>query len=165
MNKSDSIKEIAAAIVVFHDKVGTVKKDAENPFFKSKYATLDNFLETIKEPLGESGLSFAQFPDGNGLTTILMHAESGEFLEAQYSVPLSKQDPQGAGSAITYMRRYALGAILGLATETDDDGNTASKPTPTKKAPRAATSPVERNDDPLGDFSWDTAKDSYGNNQ
>jgi len=125
MNKSDSIKEIAGALVNFHDSVGAVKKDSENPFFKSKYASLDNVLETIKEPLALHGLSFAQFPDANGLTTILMHS-SGEWLEATYDVPLTKADPQGAGSAITYMRRYALGAILGLATETDDDANVAS---------------------------------------
>jgi len=125
MNKSDSIKEIAGALVKFHDSVGAVKKDSENPFFKSKYASLDNVLETIKEPLALHGLSFAQFPDANGLTTILMHS-GGEWLEATYDVPLAKADPQGAGSAITYMRRYALGAILGLATETDDDANVAS---------------------------------------
>ena len=125
MNKSDSIKEIAGALVKFHDSVGAVKKDSENPFFKSKYASLDNVLETIKEPLALHGLSFAQFPDANGLTTILMHS-SGEWLESTYDVPLAKADPQGAGSAITYMRRYALGAILGLATETDDDANVAS---------------------------------------
>lgn len=128
MNKSDSIKELAKALQVFHEKVGAVKKDADNPFFKSKYATLDNTLETVKEPLKEAGLSFAQFPSGeNGLSTILMH-ESGEWIEDTFTIPLAKNDPQGAGSALTYMRRYALGAILGLATETDDDGNSASKP-------------------------------------
>mgnify|MGYP001571340503 CR=1 FL=1 len=126
MNKSESIKEISSALSVFHRKVEAVTKDAQNPFFKSSYATLDNVLATIKEPLAESALSFAQFPDGGGLTTILMH-ESGEWIEATYSVPLSKQDPQGAGSALTYMRRYALGAILGLATEVDDDANSASQ--------------------------------------
>jgi len=139
MNKSDSIKEIAGALVKFHDSVGAVKKDSENPFFKSKYASLDNVLETIKEPLALHGLSFAQFPDANGLTTILMHS-SGEWLEATYAMEPTKNPikneqrevigyeltPQTQGSAITYMRRYALGAILGLATETDDDANVAS---------------------------------------
>lgn len=127
MNKSDSIKNIAEAISVFHTKVGAVTKDTDNSFFKSKYASLDNIINTIKSPLVEADLSFAQFPDGeNGLTTILMHAPSGEYLEATYTIPLAKNDPQGAGSALTYMRRYALGAVLGLATETDDDANSAS---------------------------------------
>ena len=128
MNKSESIVEISKALVKFHGEVSAVKKDASNPFFKSKYATLDNVLETIGKPLENAGLSFAQFPSGeSGLTTILMH-ESGEWMEETFSVPLAKNDPQGAGSAITYMRRYALGAILGLATEEDDDANSASKP-------------------------------------
>lgn len=128
MNKSLTTKEIGSALITFHDNVETVKKDASNPYFKSNYASLDNILETIKVPLKESGLSFAQFPEGlSGLSTILMH-ESGEWIESAYIIPLAKQDPQGAGSAITYMRRYALGAILGLATEEDDDANSASTP-------------------------------------
>lgn len=125
MNKSPEIKNIASALDSFHQLVEPVTKDATNPFFKSKYSTLDNILSVIKKPLSDCGLQFSQFPDGNGLTTILMH-QTGEWIEATYSVPLSKQDPQGAGSAITYMRRYALGAILGLATEVDDDANSAS---------------------------------------
>jgi ERF superfamily len=142
MKKSDSIVEISKALIRFHSEVSPVTKDANNPFYKSQYATLDNTLETVKKPLGNAGLSFAQFPDENGLTTILMH-ESGEWIESTYSVPLAKQDPQGAGSAITYMRRYALGAILGLATEIDDDGNTASTPAQAvKSSPRGVQKPT-----------------------
>ncbi len=147
MNKSPTTKEIGTALITFHDKVEAVKKDASNPYFKSNYASLDNILETIKVPLKESGLSFAQFPEGvSGLTTILMH-ESGEWIESTYTIPLAKQDPQGAGSAITYMRRYALGAILGLATEEDDDANSAS--TPTVKKGKAVKGVVEVSDDPF----------------
>jgi hypothetical protein len=139
MEKSDSIKNLALALSSFQATVEAVKKDSDNPFFHSKYASLDNTLATIKEPLIEAELAISQFPDGNGLTTILMHTVSGEWIQSTMSVPLAKNDPQGAGSAITYMRRYALGAILGLATETDDDGNTASTPaTGTKTAPRPA---------------------------
>ncbi|MFY8127645.1 MAG: ERF family protein [Chitinophagaceae bacterium] len=127
MEKSQSIKNIASAIILFHVKVDTVKKDASNPFFKSKYATLSNILDVINVPLNESGLSFAQFPTGeNGLTTILMHAESGEYLQANYEMHPVKNDPQGRGSSITYQRRYALAAILGLNIDDDDDGNAAS---------------------------------------
>lgn len=133
MNKSESIANLSKALVSFHSKVQAVKKDATNPFFKSKYATLDNFIETVNKPLEESELSYSQFPDGvNGLTTILMHS-SGEWIESRYEMTPAKNDPQGLGSAITYMRRYALGAILGLATEEDDDANTASTKTPKQK--------------------------------
>lgn len=127
MNKSESIKALSGALATFHEKMQPIKKESDNPFFKSKYASLDTILGEIAGPLKEAGLSFAQFPSGeSGLSTILMHAASGEWLEDTFSIPLAKQDPQGAGSALTYMRRYALGAVLGLATETDDDANVAS---------------------------------------
>jgi hypothetical protein len=128
MNKSDSIKNIAAALQLFHLKMGKVSKSANNPFFKSKYAPLPDILAAISDPLDESGLTFSQFPDGDSLTTILMHPESGEWMEASYSMHPVKSDPQSVGSAITYARRYALGAILALNIDEDDDGNKASAP-------------------------------------
>lgn len=135
MNKSNSIGALAKALAAFHLKVGKIKKDATNPFFKSKYASLSNILDAITIPLAESGLTFTQFPaEENGLITILMH-ESGEFIESTYSMRPVKDDPQGRGSAITYQRRYALAAILGLNIDEDDDGNAATQPpaTPQKK--------------------------------
>lgn len=129
MIKSESITNIAKALQVFHLKMGKIKKDGNNPFFKSKYATLTNILDNIAEPLTEAGLIFTQFPDGeNGLTTLLLHPESGEFLEATGNMHPKDNDPQALGSAITYNRRYHLGAILGLNIEEDDDGNAATKP-------------------------------------
>lgn len=127
MQKSTSIGNLAKALSVFHVKVDKIRKDANNPFFKSKYASLSNILEAIDLPLIESGLSFSQFPtDENGLTTILMHGESGEWIESNYKMRPVKDDPQGIGSCITYQRRYALSAILGLNIDDDDDGNHAT---------------------------------------
>jgi hypothetical protein len=127
MEKSSSIVNVAKALIIFHAKVTKVSKDASNPFFKSKYASLSNILEAISTPLQESGLTFAQFPtNGNSLTTILIHAESGEYMQDTYEMRPTKDDPQGKGSAITYQRRYALAAILGLNIDEDDDGNAAS---------------------------------------
>lgn len=126
MTTSESIKEISTALVAFHKEVGKIPKDAKNPFFKSKYASLSGILETIQEPLTNNGLSLVQFPEGeNGLTTRLIHT-SGEWMEASYSMKPAKDDPQGRGSAITYQRRYAVGAILSLNIDEDDDGNIAS---------------------------------------
>jgi hypothetical protein len=68
---------------------------------------------------------------------------SGEWLKATANLKLAKQDPQGQGSAYTYMRRYALSGILGLATDEDDDGNTASAPRQTAQKPRQETKPVD----------------------
>lgn len=151
MEKSENIKELAKAIITFHSKVNKIKKDAKNPFFKSNYATLSNILESIEIPLTESGLAFTQFPDGeNGLTTMLIHAESGEFMQSTYNMKPVKDDPQGRGSAITYQRRYALAAILGLNIDDDDDANTA---THGAKAPKAVTSynhkAIEKDGKPL----------------
>lgn len=127
MEKSQSIKNIAGALLVFHMKVESIKKDASNPFFKSKYASLSNILENIQIPLSESGLAFSQIPTGEGgLTTILVHAESGEYIMGEYIMKPTKTDPQSLGSAITYQRRYALCAVLGLNIEDDDDGNAGS---------------------------------------
>ena len=129
MEKSQSISNIAKSLIIFHVKVDTIKKDANNPFFKSKYASLSNILDAINEQLIEAGLAFCQFPSGeHSLTTILIHGESGEYMQASYEMKPVKNDPQGIGSVITYQRRYALSAILGLNIDEDDDGNAASKP-------------------------------------
>ena len=126
MNKSESIKNIAGALVTFQATVSKVAKESSNPFFKSKYASLANILNTIQKPLSECGLAISQFPDENALTTIIVHAESGEWMESSYVMPVAKQnDPQAMGSAMTYARRYALGSILNLNIDDDDDGEKA----------------------------------------
>lgn len=132
MEKSESIKNLSAALQLFQLKVEKIKKDSTNPFFKSKYASLSSIIEAISTPLQEADLSISQFPDQNGLTTILIHNKSGEYFQATYIMPVSKpNDPQAVGSAITYARRYALVSILMLNVDEDDDGNEASKAAPT----------------------------------
>src|SRR5262245_35315108 len=126
MQKSDSIKNIGAALAKFHAEMGTILKEETNPFFKSKYATLSTILSAIKGPLQQAGLAFTQFPTGeNELTSLLIHPDSGEWFEGTFKMTPAKNDPQGQGSVITYQRRYALGAILGLNIDEDDDGNAA----------------------------------------
>jgi len=153
------MKNLAGALLIFNTKVENIKKDAENPFFKSNYASLSNILDAIKMPLIESGLTFMQFPTGsNGLRTILIHAESGESIEDTYEMRPTKDDPQGRGSTITYQRRYALASILGLNIDDDDDGNEGSKPaTKGNATPRPAS---ELPDKPWlnpGTPEWDKA--------
>jgi hypothetical protein len=126
MNKSESIKNIAGALVKFQSSVSKVAKESNNPFFKSKYASLANILDTIQKPLSECGLAISQFPDANALTTIILHADSGEWMESSYVMPVAKQnDPQAMGSAITYARRQSIGSILNLNIDDDDDGEKA----------------------------------------
>lgn len=122
------MKNLAKALQKFHDEINTIKRDANNPFFKSKYAPLETILPAIKEPLKKANLIFTQIPTGIcKLKTILIEVESGESLEGEYEMTPTKNDPQGQGSTITYMRRYALVSILGLNTDEDDDANEASK--------------------------------------
>lgn len=128
MRTSESIKEISKAMVEFHSKVSKIAKSENNPFFKSKYASLANILDVISKPLNESKLVILQFPtEQYKLTTRLLH-ESGEWFEDTYEMQPTKHTPQDAGSVITYQRRYAIGAILNLNIDEDDDGNKASEP-------------------------------------
>jgi hypothetical protein len=129
INKSDEIKNVGQALLDFHKEMGVVYKSETNPFFKSSYASLATILSAIKEPLQKSGLTFTQFPVGeNELSTLVIHPESGEWIEGTYKMTPSKNDPQGQGSVITYQKRYALGAVLGLNIDEDDDGNASSTP-------------------------------------
>ena len=133
MLQSESIANLAKALASVQADLTYAKKDSKNPFFKSNYADLESVWEACRGLLSFNGLSVSQFPGtysdldkSMSLTTILMH-ESGEWISQEMSVPVSKVDAQGAGSAITYMRRYALAAVVGVV-QADDDGNAASQP-------------------------------------
>jgi hypothetical protein len=110
-------------------EIDPAKKRSSNPHFKSKYADLTTVLDAILPALNENNLSLMQLvgetQDGSvTLTTILGH-KNGAYVLALASCPLGRGGgPQGAGSGLTYLRRYAAQAIVGLGAE-DDDGNTA----------------------------------------
>ena len=130
MNSSDSIKELATALAIVQGQLTFAKKDSKNPFFKSNYADLESVWDACRSLLSDNGLAVMQFPgeynDGNmALNTIITH-KSGEWMSQEMSLPVSKPDAQGAGSALTYMRRYALAAVVGVV-QADDDGNSASE--------------------------------------
>ena len=134
MNKSESIKELSVALSKFQGEITNPANTAVNPFFKSKYAPLNDVLNTIRPILSKHGLSVIQSPSSEGetisITTMLIH-DSGEWIETlPLNLKMDKVTAQGAGSAITYARRYSLSAVLGISSEDDDDGNNAeSKPT------------------------------------
>lgn len=136
--QSESIANLAKALATVQGKLTYAKKDSKNPFFKSNYADLESVWDACRDLLSANGLAVSQFPGtysdmdkSMSLTTILMH-NSGEWISQEMSLPLSKIDAQGAGSAITYMRRYALAAVVGVV-QADDDGNAASNPKPVTK--------------------------------
>ena len=125
MNKSESIAELAKALCKAQSEMGGAVKDAKNPFFKSSYADLTSVIKAIKEPFNNNGLSYSQFPvtseggKGIGVKTILMHT-SGQFIESEFYLPLTKFDPQSGGSCLTYARRYSLQAMAGCPSADDD---------------------------------------------
>lgn len=141
MEKSESITELAKALVSFQLKIKTVDFDKNNPFYNSRYATLTALVENSKAELYNCNLAVSQLCEDEGsVTTILMHT-SGEYILSTLTLKAVKRmikdeegkkffpespDPQSIGSAITYARRYAYAAILGLVSNEDDDGNTAN---------------------------------------
>ena len=143
MEQSVSITELAKALSKFQGEVKPVKKDSSNPFFKSKYASLDSIWEEIREPLTKNGLAIAQATASDGaaifLETILMHT-SGEWIRGKLPLMLSKEDAQGMGSAITYARRYALSALVGVVSDEDNDGNNTELDKSKKPESKSASS-------------------------
>ncbi len=129
---STEMNNIAAALSKAQAAMEGAKKDSANPFFKSRYADLASVWDACRGPLTANGLSVVQTAsatnDETGITvhvsTMLLH-ESGQFIRDTISVKPKENSPQGVGSAITYLRRYALSSIAGVAPE-DDDGNAAS---------------------------------------
>ncbi|MFA7278792.1 MAG: ERF family protein [Sterolibacterium sp.] len=149
--QSESVKALAAALSKAQGKMEHAKKQSENPAFKrgdnpSTYADLPAIIDVFKPHFAENGLSTLQFTDideaGNVvMMTQIMH-ESGEWIRGYYPVKPVQSTPQGLGSAITYARRYSLGAITGAAAHgEDDDGNKASEK---QQEPRKTNAPVAR---------------------
>lgn len=143
MTTSEAINELAAALSKAQAAMKGAAKDSENPHFRSKYADLASVRDACWKPLTDHGLSVVQSPRLVGseqgyvveLETRLMHS-SGQWMADVAATPIQKTDAQGVGSAVTYLRRYALAAFAGIAPE-DDDGNAASESHAPAQAPRA----------------------------
>src|SRR5262245_28008968 len=118
MEMSDSIAKVSAALVKAVGELENVVADANNPHFKSKYASLPALLDVVRPVLAKNGLALIQTPISYdtgriGIETMVLHS-SGEWISNEFLVSPSKNDPQGAGAAVTYCRRYALVSILGI---------------------------------------------------
>jgi len=129
MKTSESIKQIAEALVFAQKEIRFAAKDSTNPHFKSKYANINSVIEAVKKPLNDNGIAILQSlspSDDNKLhlTTRLLHS-SGEWIEDTAVCPIQKQDPQGLGSAISYIRRYSISSLCALYAD-DDDGQSAA---------------------------------------
>lgn len=146
---TEAIDKLAPAVIKAQGLIEGALKDSNNPHFKSKYADLSSVWAAIKPALQACGLGvlqpLAEAPAGHvGVTTILVH-ESGQTLSSTSFIPFrDATNPQAAGSAITYARRYALSSLLGVCPE-DDDGNSATKgQKPTQAPSKPEASPVDR---------------------
>lgn len=117
--------KLMSAMAQMQAVLDMAKKDSDNPYFKSKYADLAQCLATAKKPMADNGLSISQHCTFDGAfvqcVSVLAHS-SGQMMVSTLTIPVSKKDAQGIGSSITYARRYALSAIVGIAQK-DDDGN------------------------------------------
>ena len=131
---SEQIAELATALSKAQGEFGVAKEDAQNPHFKSSYATLESIHDVIREPLAKNGLSVVHLAVDGKMYTTLMHS-SGQFLRCEFVLP--QGTPQQLGSAISYFKRYGLCCILAIPTgEGEDDGNEA------ENAPTASTMPT-----------------------
>ncbi len=126
--RSEEIIALATSLALAQAEIEDAKKERENPAFRNRYATLGGVWDACREPLTKQGLSIVQLPMDAGqgkvsVKTILMH-KSGQYITSTLTLPVSKPDAQGYGSAMTYARRYALMATVGVCPD-DDDGNAA----------------------------------------
>lgn len=129
LRRSEDLGALFGALARAQGKIREAKKDATNPFFKSKYASLSAVWEACREALSENELGVTQLVRASGkavvIITILGHS-SGQYVEDRLVMIAKDDTPQGMGSAVTYGRRYALAAMVGVAPE-DDDGAAATQ--------------------------------------
>lgn len=152
MNRSENIADLATALSKAQADLKPAVKDAKNPFYKSSYADLPSVVAACKEVLSQNGLSYSQVPDFQDdkvwIETVLMHS-SGQWISGRYPINPTKNDPQSMGSALTYSRRYALMAMVGVvASDDDDDGNAASTRPAAPERPSAPAPKVSSGDVP-----------------
>lgn len=124
--QSEAIDQLIPAIIAVQKEIGSIAKNAENPFFHSNYTTLDKIMKELRPFLSQNNLALVQTmglsESGDvGLTTSLIHI-SGQWIRGTLVVRPEKKTPQGDGSAITYARRYSISAMFGLTPDEDDDG-------------------------------------------
>lgn len=126
MKTSEQIDDLAAALAKAQGTIEGAVKGAVNPAFRSRYADLGSVWEAIRAPLSAAGIAVVQgVSAGDGRVTCTTRLLKGaQWIESELSLPVSKPDAQGYGSAATYARRYSLMGMVGIAP-IDDDGNAA----------------------------------------
>ncbi len=133
MTSSETIGAIAPALIKAQSQMQGISKEGKNPAFKSKYVTLDSILDTLRPILTSNGLMLtqgSQQPETMQSVTVesrIIHT-SGEWISTTVTIPVTKPDAHGLGSALTYGRRYSVSALLAISADEDDDANGAIAP-------------------------------------
>lgn len=141
------MKNLTVALIQFQAEATNVPFDAANPHYKNKYASLAGIIDHVRPLLHKHGMAVTQLVNRESVTTMLVH-ESGESLSAETAILCREpNNPQAYGSAITYARRYALTAILGISSDDDDDGNAAAQKT-NAITPNSTTKPIASTNTP-----------------
>ena len=144
-NMSQPVR-LAGKILKVQTEVGAIKKDANNPFFKSKYFDINGLLKVLRSLASKHGvviMQTLQYDTGLGdkpipvLKTSAIDGDTGEEYTSFINLPIIT-DPQKVGSAITYYRRYALQAMFALEAEDDDANSVSRAPQAKKKAPETS---------------------------
>jgi hypothetical protein len=182
--QSEQTNDLVSALVKASAEIKTAKKDAENPFFKSKYSDLPSIVDACKSALLKNNLVVTQSTTlVNGVTALVttLHHTSGQWIRGYYPVTAVKADPQAMGSAITYARRYALSAIVGVVSEDDDDGESAMgrsvysapkrngieyiEPTNRVNTQGNSEEPIKASASADGSIDWKSVKIHFGKNK
>lgn len=139
-------------LIALQTEIHNPPNTATNPFLKSKYAPLNEILNMVRPLCNKHGFFLSQQIGGDegniSVTTRLIHNSGQVYTSDELIIKPDKKGIQGAGAAITYMRRYQLLSLLGIAGEDDNDGEgtskdeVKSKPAPSKKAPASSKKPA-----------------------
>ena len=147
ITENTAVSQLNSSFVKALGELRNVAKNAINPHFKNRYASLDAILDDVRPILARHGLGISQeplFEDGKaGVVTRIIH-ESGETRESTLLLPLKDQSAQGVGSALTYAKRYAISSVLMIAADDDEDGEIASKPVIQKPAVKVEAPKVKQ---------------------
>lgn len=146
LRRSESVIEIAKALLKFQLKIDVIPRSAKNPHFKSKYADLAAIWKVIRKPLSESGINVIHGPQSDGekvtITTLILH-ESGEWFESDFTMSTAQNritGPQALGSCVTYGKRYGMCAMLNIVPDGEDDDAEAAEGRTDNKSKRPAES-------------------------
>jgi hypothetical protein len=151
MQFSESLTKIAPAFIKAKAAFLKASKDSDNPFFESKYANLDSYLDGSAAGLAENELAILQDCSGNDgkvcLATMIIHSSGEWIMSDPIEMTPADKKPTTYGSLVTYGRRYSLSSMLGMGSKDDDDGAKASGQGTTAVTARSLTKPAPKKEE------------------